>query len=81
MPFKLSEIAGLPDGISSALQSAVHSGSGSSLHEGMSAHLLGSGLDGSVAPVVSAVAVIAVGGLYAVRSRLGSVVVPGVLRT
>jgi hypothetical protein len=37
MPFKLSEIAGPPGGISSALQSAVDGGSGSSLHDGLRA--------------------------------------------
>ena len=80
MPFKLSEIAGPPGGISSALQSAVDGGSGSSLHDGLPGQLLSSGLDGFLAPIVSVVAVIAAGGLYAVRSRFASgAAAPGAL--
>jgi hypothetical protein len=69
MPFKLSEISGLPEGISGALQSSVHGGSATSLHDGFAGQLLAPALDGSLTPLVSAVALIAAGGLYAVRSR------------
>ncbi|TFV90602.1 hypothetical protein [Blastococcus sp. CT_GayMR16] len=73
MPFKLSEISGLADGISSGLQSTVDTGAGTSLHDGLPGQLLTSGLDGSATPLVSAALLLAAGGIFAVRNRLASV--------
>ena len=83
MPLKLSEIAGLPDGISSVLQSTVDAGHGSSLPGfapvGLPGQLLSSGLDGSLTPLLSAAALLAAGGIFTLRNRLASGAATGAL--
>ena len=72
MPLKLSALDGITDGISTAVQSTVHSGAGASLpvtHDGLTSHLTSAAIDGSFAPLAAGVILLAAGGLHILRAR------------
>jgi hypothetical protein len=72
MPFKLSALDGVTDGISTAVQSTVHAGTGSALpaaHEGLIGHLTSAAIDGSFAPLATAAILLAAGGVHMLRTR------------
>jgi len=73
MPFKLSALDGITDGITGGLHSTMDAGTGSSLpavlHDGMAGQLVGAVLDGSAAPVAAAALLLAAGGLHVLRTR------------
>ena len=73
MPFKLSALDGITDGISGSLHSTVDAGTNSSLpaflHDGVAGQLVSATLDGSLAPIVAAAALLAAGGAHILRTR------------
>jgi hypothetical protein len=72
MPYKLSALHGITDGLSGALQSTTDPGVAPSisgfLHDGLPGQLV-SVVDGGVAPLLSAAVLLAVGGLHILRTR------------
>jgi hypothetical protein len=73
MPFKLSALNGITDGISGALHSTVDTGTSaplpSFLHDSLPGHLVSAMLDGSLTPVVALAALLAAGGVHILRTR------------
>jgi hypothetical protein len=70
---KLSALNGITDGLSSSLHSTVDTGTSASLpsflHDGLPGQLVSATLDGSIAPIVAAAALLAAGGVHILRSR------------
>ena len=73
MPFKLSALDGVTDGITGGLHSTMDVGTSSSLpsvlHDGLPGQLISAVLDGSVAPMAAATLLVAAGGLHMLRTR------------
>ncbi|MFL6095789.1 MAG: hypothetical protein ACJ71Y_10110 [Blastococcus sp.] len=73
MPLKLSALDGITDGISGALHSTVDTGTStllpSFLHDGVPGQLVSATLDGSLAPIIAAAALLAAGGVHILRTR------------
>ena len=73
MPFKLSALDGIADGITGGLHSTMDAGTSSSLpsvlHDGLPGQLVSAMIDGSVAPVAAAAILLAAGGLHILRTR------------
>jgi len=73
MPFKLSALDGITDGITGGLHSTMGAGTSahlpSVLHDGGAGQLVSAVLDGSPAPVAAAALLLAAGGLHVLRNR------------
>jgi hypothetical protein len=73
MPFKLSALNSITDGISGSLHSTVGAGTSSSdpsvMHDGLPGQLVSATLDGSLTPMVTVAALLAFGGLHLLRTR------------